>query len=261
MFRAHQQPTVKCTIWFKKSRFNSGIMSSMSQQRQTLRSFILQVFFHSQRLLQPREQLQHQQQDLQNQQIFRFNHLQDYLNLSRSRERRSLFSPSDFEINVIKSLKEGFLEINEKSINSNQSEIDQELQLLQDLRLQEWYQGDLQDYSEKDVKAAIKKQLILSVTQVTKWSSSSQASFSRNQAKVIESRWVIRPRAGVLKATSKDSVSTIWRLKRQQCHECPWPISRTSSGLWLYGWQQAHWVQVQELTAVYRSGCHPGRQD
>ena len=52
------------------------------------------------------------------------------------------------------------LEINEKSINSDQAEVDQELQLLQDLRLQEWYQGDLQGYSKKEIKETIVKELV-----------------------------------------------------------------------------------------------------
>ena len=51
---------------------------------------------------------------------------------------------------MITSLKQGILEINEYSVNSDQREEHQELQLLQDLRLQEWYQGDLQGYSEKE---------------------------------------------------------------------------------------------------------------
>ena len=68
--------------------------------------------------------------------------------------------PSEFEINMIISLKEGILEIKEKSINTDQSEVDQELQLLQDLRVQERYQGDLQGCSEKDIKEACKKELI-----------------------------------------------------------------------------------------------------
>ena len=57
--------------------------------------------------------------------------------------------PSEFEVNVITSLKQGILEINQYSVNSDQGEEDQELQLLQDLRLQGWYQSDLQGYSEK----------------------------------------------------------------------------------------------------------------
>ena len=55
---------------------------------------------------------------------------------------------------MVNSLKQGVFEINEKSVNSDQEEVDQERQLLQDLRLQEWYQGDLQGYSEKEVKEA-----------------------------------------------------------------------------------------------------------
>ena len=74
--------------------------------------------------------------------------------------------------------------------------------MLQDLRLQEWYQGDLQGYSEKEVKEAIKKELV-------SLSSSGpevddpvplRLPSKEDQAKVIESRWVIRPRSGVLKA-------------------------------------------------------------
>ena len=119
--------------------------------------------------------------------------------------RRRIFgkqAPSEFEINMINSLKQGIFEINEKSINSDQEEVAQELQLLQDLRLQEWYQGDLQGYSEKEVKEAIKKEFV-------SLSSSGpevddpvplRLPSKEDQAKVIESRWVIRPRSGVLKA-------------------------------------------------------------
>ena len=110
--------------------------------------------------------------------------------------------PSEFEINMINSLKQGILEINEFSVNSDQGEEDQELQLLQDLKLQEWYQGDLQGYSEKEVKEAIKKELI-------SLSSAGHEVYdpvplnllsSEEQAKIIESRWVIGPRSGQLKA-------------------------------------------------------------
>ena len=76
---------------------------------------------------------------------------------------------------MINSLKEGILEINEKSINSDQSEVDQELQLLQDLKLQEGCQGDLQGYSEREIEEAIKKELTSLST--SGHDSSSQASF------------------------------------------------------------------------------------
>ena len=71
-----------------------------------------------------------------------------------------------FEISCF---KENTFEINEKSIDSDQGEANKELPLLQDLRLQEWYQGDLQGYSEKEVKKALKKELSSShsVVQVT----------------------------------------------------------------------------------------------
>ena len=87
-------------------------------------------------------------------------------------------------------LKQGIFEINDYSINSDQSEADQELQLLHDLRLQEWYRGDPQGYSEKEVKEAIKKELI-------SLSSASHEVYdpvplnvlsSEDQAKIIESR-------------------------------------------------------------------------
>ena len=61
---------------------------------------------------------------------------------------------------MISSLKQGILEINQYSVNSDQNEEDQKLQLLQDVKLQEWYQGDLQGYSKSEVKEAIKKELI-----------------------------------------------------------------------------------------------------
>ena len=70
-------------------------------------------------------------------------------------------APSEFEINMIKSLKQGIFEINEMSVNTNQEEVDQELQLLQDLRFQERYEGDLQGYSEKEVEEVIKKELVV----------------------------------------------------------------------------------------------------
>ena len=103
---------------------------------------------------------------------------------------------------MVSSLKQGIREINDYSINSDQSEADQELQLLQDLRLQEWYQGDLQGYSEQEVKEAIKKELI-------SLSSAGHEVYdpvplnllsSEDQAKIIESRWVRGPRSGQLKA-------------------------------------------------------------
>ena len=110
--------------------------------------------------------------------------------------------PSEFEINMITSLKQGILEINEDSVNSDQREEDQELQLLQDLRLQEWYQGDLQGYSEKEVKEAIKKELVSlsSVGHEVYDPVPLNLLSSEDQAKIIESRWVIGPRSGQLKA-------------------------------------------------------------
>ena len=110
--------------------------------------------------------------------------------------------PSEFEVNMITSLKQGILEINQYSVNSDQREEDQELQLLQDLRLQEWYQGDLQGYSEKEVKEAIKKELISlsSVGHEVYDPVPLNLLSSEDQAKIIESRWVIGPRSGQLKA-------------------------------------------------------------
>ena len=103
---------------------------------------------------------------------------------------------------MITSLKQGILEINEYSVNSDQGEEDQEFQLLQDLKLQEWYQGDLQGYSEKEVKEAIKKELISlsSVGQEVYDPVPLNLLSSEDQAKIIESRWVIGPRSGQLKA-------------------------------------------------------------
>ena len=68
-------------------------------------------------------------------------------------------APSEFEINMTNSIKEDISEINEKSLNNDQLEVDQ-LQLLQDLKLQEWYQEDLQGYSEKEIQEDVKKELI-----------------------------------------------------------------------------------------------------
>ena len=110
--------------------------------------------------------------------------------------------PSEFEINMINSLKQGILEINDFSVNSDQREDDQELQLLQDLKLQEWYQGDLQGYSQIEVKEAIKKELISlsSVGHEVYDPVPLSLLSSEDQAKIIESRWVIGPRSGQLKA-------------------------------------------------------------
>ena len=101
---------------------------------------------------------------------------------------------------MINSPKEGVFETNDKSINSNQPEADQELQRLQDLRLQEWHQGGLQGYSEKEVKEAIKKELI-------SLSSSGDEVYDpvplrrlspEHQARAIESRWVVGRRPSIL---------------------------------------------------------------
>ena len=115
------------------------------------------------RILQLRERLQFLQPRERVVQIKEYLILQDYLsllNIKLEEESPASKPPSEFEINMITSLKQGILEISEYSVNSDQSEEDQELQLLQDLKLQEWYQGDLQGYSEKEVKEAIKKELI-----------------------------------------------------------------------------------------------------
>ena len=74
--------------------------------------------------------------------------------------------------------------------------------LLQDLKLQEWYQGDLQGYSEKEVKEAIQKELIsLSSVGHEVYDPVPLNLLSiEDQAKIIESRWVIGPRSGQLKA-------------------------------------------------------------
>ena len=88
------------------------------------------------------------------------------------------------------------MEINGYSVNSDQKEGDQELQLLQDLRLQEWYQGDL------EVTEAIKKELISlsSVGHEVYDPVPLNLLSSEDQAKIIESRWIIGPRSGQLKA-------------------------------------------------------------
>ena len=103
---------------------------------------------------------------------------------------------------MIISLKQGILEINEFFVNSDQREEDQELQLLQDLKLQEWYQGDLQRYSEKEINEAIKKELVsLSSVGHEVYDPVPLNLLSKeNQAKITESRWVIGPSSGQLKA-------------------------------------------------------------
>ena len=103
---------------------------------------------------------------------------------------------------MINCLKEGVFEINEKSINSDRDEAGQELMLLQDFKLQEWYQGDLQVLTAKEVKEAIRKELV-------SLSNSGREVYDpvpvrlllqEEQSNIIESRWVIGPRSGVLKA-------------------------------------------------------------
>ena len=123
--------------------------------------------------------------------MFWFNPLQDYLNPQPQPVRTRVAgkqAPSEFEINMINSLKERILEINENQSTAIQGEIVQELQLLQ-----EWSQGDLQGYLEKEVMEVIKKELISP-------SSSGHEVYDpvplkllsqEDQAKVIESCWVI----------------------------------------------------------------------
>ena len=104
---------------------------------------------------------------------------------------------------MINSFKQGALEINEKTVlNSDQEETDQELQLLQGFRLQGWYQGDLQGYSDKDFKEVIKKRLVsLRSSGHEVYDPVPLKLLSReDQAKVIESRLVIGPHSGLLKA-------------------------------------------------------------
>ena len=140
--------------WFRSFCINLRTRSSMNHQKWKLKLFTLQVFFQNQQLLQPRERLHnHLQQNLQS--MFRFNRRQDYLNLNLQNQAeesqgKKTVRPIRIEVNLLTSHKEGVLEINEKPINSDLEEADQEPQQLQDLKLQEWYQGDLQGYSEKE---------------------------------------------------------------------------------------------------------------
>ena len=115
---------IRCSsrILFASSYFSRGIKSPLNLQRATPGSFILRILF---RVLQLRERLQFLQPRERVVLIKEYLILQDYL-----------------------------------SPQNDQSEEDQELQLLQDLKLQEWYQGDLQGYSENEVKEALKKELI-----------------------------------------------------------------------------------------------------
>ena len=120
-------------------------------------------------------------------------------------------APSEFEINIINSLKAFLKSMRSQSIAMKKNwrrteEVDQELQLLQDLGLQEWYEGDLQGYSESEVKEAIKKELIsLSSSGHEVYDPVPLKLLSReDRAKVIESRWVIGPRSGVLKVCNPD---------------------------------------------------------
>ena len=103
---------------------------------------------------------------------------------------------------MINSPKEGVFEINEHSVNNDREQEDQELTLLQDIKLQEWYQGARQGFKEQEVKEAIKQKLI-------SLSSSGHEVYDpvpvrlrspEEQSKVIGSRWAIGPRSGVLKA-------------------------------------------------------------
>ena len=89
-----------------------------------------------------------------------------------------------------------------KSFHNDQEEADQELHLLQDLGLQEWYQGDLQGYSEKEAKEVIKKELISLNTSGREVYDPVPLRLlaQEDQAQAIESRWVVGPHSGVLKA-------------------------------------------------------------
>ena len=160
-FTTRMVPMIRCCS--RISFRNSYFMSSISQQSQTLRWFILHVFFQNQRLHQLRKRYHPQQKDLQNHflQTFRFKPPPDIPQPHQIKRRvTGKQAPSEFEINMINSIKEGILEINEKSIDSDQSEVDQELQLLQGLRHQECYQTDLPGFSKKEIKETIKKELI-----------------------------------------------------------------------------------------------------
>ena len=70
---------------------------------------------------------------------------------------------------MINSLKQGVFEVRENPINSDLEEAGQELTLLQDIKYQEWYQGDLQCFTKKEVKEAIKRSSFLSAVQVMKY--------------------------------------------------------------------------------------------
>ena len=183
----------------QKFSLQQRIRSPLSHRRQAPRSLIPQILF---RTLHLRERLQFFQPRERVVQVKGYFILQDYLNLkSEDESQESSHLQSSKSTCFPHSSKESWRSMTTQS-NCDQSEADRELQLLQDVRLQEWYQGDLQGYPEQEVKEAIKKELISlsSAGHEVYDPVSLNLLSSEDQAKIIESRWVIGPRSGQLKA-------------------------------------------------------------
>ena len=190
-------------------------MSSTNHQTWTLRLFTLQFFFQRQRLLQLRERTRsHLQQHLQSQRVFRFNLVQDDPNPTTSQEK-SHTSPIR--------IRSQYAQLTQRRRSrdlweGHPEEADPELQLLQDLKRGEWYQGDLPGFSEK-VKKAIKKELISVRSSGHKYDPVPHRLLSHeDQAKIIESRRAIGPRSGTVlsrpASLAKASVKSLARKQR-----------------------------------------------
>ena len=196
---------IRCSsrIFFESSCFNRRSKSPLNLQRLTEGSFILRTLFRN---LQLRERLQFLQLRERVVQIKEYLILQDYLNLNLEDESLGEQPPSEFEVNMITSLKQGILEINEHSVNSDSKRRRSRTSIAsgpQTTRmvsrrssgiLREWSQGSYQEGAH----------LIEQCRSWSIWSNASQSAIKRrsgqDQAKIIESRWVIGPRSGQLKA-------------------------------------------------------------
>ena len=65
------------------------------------------------------------------------------------RRVRGKSAPSACKVAMINNLEECVMEIKDRTVNADQEESEDELQLLQDLRLQEWCKGDFSRESRK----------------------------------------------------------------------------------------------------------------
>ena len=99
---------------------------------------------------------------------------------------------------VLQDIKENHLSVGKDQINADHHEAQSEEELLQDLILQEWYQGDLEGYSADQIKQAITKELKQIGPQGHDAYDPVPLSHlsPEERRSIIESRWVIGPRPG-----------------------------------------------------------------